>query len=118
MNTGSVFQDVLGFNLLTPLQQDVTKLMFTEAEMQMALNVGFKGHPALGAAALALLPLYQDDSVWVELAAQLTKDLTTGPVRVMIIGSVFGGTGASVFFPLARRLGKWQARWSAISRSP
>jgi hypothetical protein len=95
---------MLGFSLLTDLQQDVTKLMFTEAEMNMPLNVGFKGHPALGAAALALLPLYRDDSVWVEVGAQLTKDLTTGPVRVMIIGSVFGGTGASVFFPLARRL--------------
>jgi hypothetical protein len=104
VNTASVFQDMLGFDLLTPLQQDVTKLMFTEAELQMPLNVGFRGHPALGAAALALLPLYRDDAVWKKVGSELSKDLSTGPVRVMIIGSVFGGTGASVFFPLARRL--------------
>jgi hypothetical protein len=104
VNTSAHFQDILGFNLLTPLQQDVTRLLFTEAELQMPLDVGFRGHPALGAAALALLPLYKDDAVWKKVGSELTKDLSTGPVRVMIIGSVFGGTGASVFFPLARRL--------------
>jgi hypothetical protein len=109
VNKGQFFHEVLGGNL-THRQKDVANLMFTEAEMNMKLNVGFKGHPALGAAALALLSLYgvktdpQADPVWLAVGAQLTKDLSNGPVRVVIVGSVFGGTGASVFFPLARRL--------------
>lgn len=104
VNNGQVFRDVLGFSVLTPRQQDVAKLMFTEGELNMQLNVGFKGHPALGAAALALLSLYGADPVWSAVGAQLTADLANGPVRVVIAGSVFGGTGASTFFPLARRL--------------
>ena len=38
---------------------------------------------------------------WQDIARQLTADAAKGPVRVLIAGSVFGGTGASVFFPLA-----------------
>jgi hypothetical protein len=65
----------------------------------MQLNIGFQGHPALGAATLALLPLYAKDDVWAAVGKQLTTDLASNVVRVVIVGSVFGGTGASVFFP-------------------
>ena len=104
------FSKVLGFDLLRPEHKDVARLLFTNSEMDMKLNVGFKGHPSLGAAALSLLPLYgvrddpKADPVWLRVGAQLSNDLAVGPVRVMIVGSVFGGTGASVFYPLARRL--------------
>jgi hypothetical protein len=98
------FHQLLGYAALNVQQKKVADLLFTEEELNMRLNVGFRGHPSLGAAALALLPLYTHGHPWSTLSAQLRTDLTLDQVRVMLVGSVFGGTGASAFSPLARWL--------------
>jgi hypothetical protein len=104
VNAGHQFGQMLGYGVLTPAEKQIADLLFTEDERQMNMNVGFLGHPAVGAAALSLLPLYGASSPWGGIASQLTTDLANGPVNVVIAGSVFGGTGASVFFPLANWL--------------
>ena len=125
------FEQVLGYQLLSHDQEDVTDqkgvanqkdvakqrdvadLFFTPGEREMVMNLGFQSHPAIGAAALSLLPLFEGNAPWTSsdpnrpgIAQQLRADLNQGPVRVMIVGSVFGGTGASTFFPLALWLKK------------
>lgn len=100
------FRQVVGYDTLTPEQKQIADLFFTPDELSMEMDVGFLGHPSIGAAALSLLPLLRGSVPWNGIAGQLAADLAAGPVRVMIAGSVFGGTGASTFFPLALWLRK------------
>ena len=98
------FRDLLGYGVLSPSERRIAELLFSQDELDMPLDVGFRGHPSLGAAALALLPLYGAVPPWDAFLARLPGELAAGPVKVVIVGSVFGGTGASVFFPLAHWL--------------
>jgi len=98
------FKSLLNYSDLSPAQKDVVHLLLTESELEMPMNVGFRGHPALGAAALALLPLYKQDPLWSQFAQAITSEVNEREARVVIVGSVFGGTGASTIHPLVRYL--------------
>jgi len=103
---GQDFGTVLNYHALDDPQKEIVRLFFTQNELDMKMDVGFRGHPALGAAALSLLPLYQnaaDASLWSAFHGALKNDVTT-KANVMIVGSVFGGTGASAIHPLVRYL--------------
>ncbi|MBT9333146.1 hypothetical protein [Paracidobacterium acidisoli] len=101
------FQQVLNYEGLSPDQRQIVDLLFTKEELEMTMDVGFRGHPALGAAALSLLPLFRNDTrnpLWSQFATDLQHDVTNGEAHVVIAGSVFGGTGASTIHPLVRYL--------------
>jgi len=101
------FRDVLNYDGLSPQQREIVELLFTDDELKMPMDVGFRGHPALGAAALSLLPLFRNDPkdpLWNQVATDLQQDVTNGEAHVVIAGSVFGGTGASAIYPLVRFL--------------
>lgn len=107
VNRQQKFENVLNYHQLTPEQKDVVRLFFTASELDMDMDVGFRGHPALGAAALSLLPVYQKhpaEAFWNKVTGQLQHDVLAGEARVVIAGSVFGGTGASAIHPLVRYL--------------
>jgi hypothetical protein len=61
VNGRQPFGAVLNYQGLSEQQKDVAHLFFTQDELEMEMNVGFRGHPALGAAALSLMPLYRND---------------------------------------------------------
>ena len=98
------FKNLLNYTDLSPAQKDVVHLLLTDVELDMPMDVGFRGHPALGAAALALLPLYKDDPLWSQFAEAIKLEVNERETRVVIVGSVFGGTGASAIHPLVRYL--------------
>jgi hypothetical protein len=98
------FKNLLNYTDLSPAQKDVVHLLLTDVELDMPMDVGFRGHPALGAAALALLPLYKEDPLWSQFAQAITSEVNERETRVVIVGSVFGGTGASAIHPLVRYL--------------
>ena len=98
------FADLLNYQSLSEAELDIVHLLFTEEEIQMHMKFGFRGHPSLGATALGLLPLMRDERPWNQMKQRLQAELALGETRVLIAGSVFGGTGASVFFPLTRFL--------------
>jgi hypothetical protein len=104
VDTHHQFRDLLGYGNLNADERRVAELLFSQEELDMPLDVGFRGHPSLGAAALALLPLYGAVPPWDAFLVRLPGELAAGVVNVVIVGSVFGGTGASVFFPLAHWL--------------
>jgi hypothetical protein len=107
VDQSQTFDKVLNYDGLTNEQKDIVHLFFTEKELEMKMEVGFRGHPALGAAALSLLPLYQDDprdNLWQLFRSSLRQDVTQGESRVVVAGSVFGGTGAATIHPLVRYL--------------
>jgi len=99
------FSDVVNFSLLPKKEKDIAHLFFTDDELNMKTDIGFRGHPAIGAATMSLLWLYRRQEPWSQLAEKIKTELSeTEGSKVVIVGSVFGGTGASVIHPLARFL--------------
>jgi hypothetical protein len=99
------FSDVLNYALLQDTEKDVVHLFFTDDELRMRTDVGFRGHPSIGAATLSLLPLYRQQRPWNRLAEEIRIEVSeTEGSKVIIVGSVFGGTGASAIHPLVRFL--------------
>ncbi len=102
-------RDLLGVELL-PSQgvergRELVSLFFTDQELTMELDQGFRGRPVVGAAAMSLVALQKDQQPWKQLVEKLRGDLQDpSGARVFLVGSVFGGTGASALYPLARFL--------------
>ena len=99
--------DVINYDNLPSSEtpQDVAHLFFTPEEIRMPLDQGFRGHTAVGAAAMSLVSLSAGDQPWKQIVEKIGQDVTqTGGARVMVVGSVFGGTGASAIHPLVRFL--------------
>lgn len=100
-------RDILNVDLLasTPTPPDVVRLLFTRDELSMDLSEGFRGRPSVGAAAMALVTLQTHEQPWRQLVEKLQGDLAREEgARVFMAGSIFGGTGASTFYPIARFL--------------
>ncbi len=98
-------RDVLNVDLLesTSVPSDLLQLFFTREELNMDLSQGFRGHPSVGAAAMSLVTLQIGEQPWRQLLEKLRGDLASDAgARVFLVGSIFGGTGASTFFPIAR----------------
>lgn len=72
-------------------------VLYTQDERQQKLDIGFCGRPAIGAAVMSLLgqEIWQTDP-WKKFIAAINGDLGEGKSpKVFLIGSIFGGTGAS-----------------------
>jgi hypothetical protein len=108
VDTNRKFKEVLNFDSLSQEKQDLVHLFFTDEELEMKMDIGFRGHPAIGAAAMSLLTLYQDQQPWLQLTDKIRGELneSTDGSRIVIAGSVFGGTGAAAIHPLALFLDK------------
>ena len=85
--------------------QDVVRLFFTDTELNQELDEGFRGHPAIGAAAMSLVSLWAERPPWSVLLKKIKDDIDQpAGSRIFIAASVFGGTGASAVHPIARFL--------------
>lgn len=63
-------------------------LLFTQDDLEMPLNVGFVGNPNIGSIVLNSLSLQED-------AFKEIKDNLSSNDGVIVLGSLFGGTGAA-----------------------
>ena len=100
-------KDLLNYEGLsaTNTSPDIARLFFTEDELQEELGHGFRGHPAIGAAAFSLVSLHAQSQPWKQVIDKLTNDIAQpSGARVFLVGSVFGGTGASAIHPIVRFL--------------
>ena len=79
---------------------DLANILFTEKELTTTLNEGFRGHPSIGAVVMADPPMdkYPFKMLWDGIESLGKNDL-----RVFIVGSIFGGTGAAGFPTLGSR---------------
>lgn len=73
-------------------------VLFTKSERTTKLNVGFRGHPSIGAAVIGLNMDMNKADVWKEMA----DDIKEKEARIFFFGSVFGGTGAAGFPNIAK----------------
>jgi len=87
-------------------QRDLFDLLFmpNEEEQDLRLGEGYRGRAHVGAAALVAAMLNERNPL-VRTLDELMERVTIGePVRIFLIGSAFGGTGAAGFPTLAREL--------------
>lgn len=92
------FEQAIDFSRQTTDFQDFIRLFYQESDLQMPLNIGYRGRTSIGAVALKidLDGTVSDEGGGLhELVNNLQADLQNGNPRVFVVGSVFGGTGAA-----------------------
>lgn len=92
-------------NSLDPDHKGLFDALFLpgEEEQDMPLGLGYRGRAHLGSA--ALLDSLTPESVFVKTLAELMDQTGQGrSMRLFIVGSAFGGTGAAGFPTLSRTL--------------
>ena len=77
----------------SPDMAQLMEVLFSEEELGTSLNEGFRGHPSIGAVVMANAP--DDVEPWQSFWNDVDASQTPGAVRVFLVGSIFGGTGAA-----------------------
>jgi hypothetical protein len=89
-----------------PTAQDAMALMealFTAKERERSVAQGYHAHPAIGAAfGTAAVKAAQSNSGFGEFCNEVRQSLLKGDARLALVGSLFGGTGASSMSSLVR----------------
>jgi hypothetical protein len=95
------------YNTLKQSQPELAHLfdvLYTDREKQEQLDVGFRGRPAIGAAVMSQVDLDKlEEEPWGNIIRQIQADVGGGKeAKVLLCGSIFGGTGASGLPTIAR----------------
>jgi len=73
---------------------EFANVLFTNKELDTRLNEGFRGHPSIGAVVMADPPM---DEYPFKLLWDGVESLQANELKVFLVGSIFGGTGAAGF---------------------
>lgn len=82
------FSEFIDFNNLEPHFQKFIKTLYTPQNLNDNTSVGFKGNPNVGSVFLNSFPNSPEFNIF-------TQNFNVNTDRVMVIGSIFGGTGAA-----------------------
>lgn len=93
----------VGYPGMPPAEQALADALFSAEERGLNLDEGFRQRPALGAA-LTLQGVTSSSAVWKDLLNALKSAGHGVDVRVFLVASIFGGTGAAGFPTVARLL--------------
>jgi hypothetical protein len=97
-------EDFFLYNILkekNPPASHLFDALYTPAERKTTLEMGFRGHPSIGAAVLAKTVKLEEGEPWRTFRENIGNDKNTG-AKIFLIGSIFGGTGAAGFPTIAR----------------
>lgn len=96
--------NILGRDL-GPQQRELFDMLFmpNEHEQDLPLGEGYRGRAHVGAAALSAAML-NDENELIDRLRALMETADRQHVRIFLVGSAFGGTGAAGFPTLAREL--------------
>lgn len=95
-NSNQKFKDYIQYGSLDRTNQALTSLLFSKKNLELHMNVGFKGNPNMGSVVLNQFQTSQDFENFAD-------DFSQGD-RIFIISSIFGGTGAAGFPLLLKNL--------------
>ncbi len=100
---------LLHYNTLrqtSPVLGGLFDVLYTAEEREASLDVGFRGRPAIGSAVMSQVDLDRlDEPEWRKLIESINADAGSGGhPKIMLFGSMFGGTGASGLPTLGRLL--------------
>lgn len=90
------FQQFIDYASMTKANQALTKMLFSDKNLQSSMEVGFKGNPNIGSVVLNQIAHSTDFETFA-------SEFSDGD-RIFIISSIFGGTGASGFPLLLKTL--------------
>ncbi|MDJ0662348.1 MAG: tubulin-like doman-containing protein [Crocosphaera sp.] len=107
VNASKKLQAFFNYNTLkqeNPVLGNMFDVLYTKDEQEVALDVGFRGRPAIGAAVMSQVDLERlDQEPWGQLIKDIKGEVSSGsPPKVFLCGSIFGGTGASGLPTIAR----------------
>lgn len=105
------FQQFIGYASMSKSNKALTKMLFSDKNLESSMKVGFKGNPNIGSVVLNQIA-HSDDF------ADFANSFSDGD-RIFIISSIFGGTGASGFPLLLKTLreGKNFPNYDIINRA-
>lgn len=90
------FQQFIEYASMSKSNKALTKMLFSDKNLESSMEVGFKGNPNIGSVVLNQIA-YSND--FIDFA-----NLFSDGDRIFIISSIFGGTGASGFPLLLKTL--------------
>lgn len=120
----TTFKDYIGLNVAVDNQSprstsaDLVKSLFSPDNLELDMQVGFKGNPNIGS---VVLGQFVESKVFQDFLHDFAA--IGGDKRIFIISSIFGGTGASGFPTLLKSLRQAQgtignAHIGALSLQP
>ena len=90
--------------MLKPEVKGLIDCLYDPEEKMQNLSEGFRARPNIGAAAMLATTSNEDDPFWSQIYKAIDAAKGGEEVRIFIIGSIFGGTGASGFPNIARKI--------------
>ncbi len=89
--------------------QPLANLLFAPGvrEQELELDLGYRGLAHIGSAAITHAIGREEEPFWKALRTLIQRAQNGEPVRLVLAGSAFGGTGASGFPTIARLIRKW-----------
>ena len=97
-------KEIVLFDALKDEVKGLLNCLYDPQEKEMNLSEGFRGRPNIGAAAMLATAANEDDPFWSRIHKAIDAAKGGEEVRIFIIGSIFGGTGASGFPNIARKI--------------
>ncbi len=92
--TDATLKDWIGEEGMQGSEKDLANILFSKLELTTQLNEGFRGHPAIGSVVMTEIP---DNELPFKMLWDVMPDSKAFDIRVFLVGSVFGGTGAAGF---------------------
>jgi hypothetical protein len=84
------------YNTLGQKDAHLFDVLYSRREKETSLEYGFRGHPSIGAAVMAAAVRLGEEEPWASMRDQIKSDVGGGQgAKVMLFGSIFGGTGAA-----------------------
>lgn len=122
-STDKKLGSLLHYNTLkqtSPVLGGLFDVLYTAEEREASLDVGFRGRPAIGSAVMSQVDLDRlDEPEWRQLIESINADAGSGGhPKIMLFGSMFGGTGASGLPTLGRLLAEKLSRTKVGGRVP
>ncbi len=94
------FREFIGYASMSKQNKAMTKMLFSDKNLNSSMDVGFKGNPNIGSVVL-------NQIAHSEEFEEFANSFSEGD-RIFIISSIFGGTGASGFPLLLKTLREGQ----------
>ena len=97
-------REFIYYDSLKPEVRNLINCLYDPEERALDLSEGFRARPNIGSAAMLATTANEDDPFWSHIYKAIDAARGGEEVRVFIISSIFGGTGASGFPNIARRI--------------
>jgi hypothetical protein len=98
---GETLGEICGYDGLVGLQKDLMDCLYLEREREQNLDKGFRAHSSVGAAVL-VWQTFDAGAFWRGVIDSIHRAYAGQQVKVFLLGSIFGGTGAAGFPTIAR----------------